>query len=151
MFLLGGVGFAVASAGCGFSSSIKGLLVWRSIQGIAAAFLVPGSLAIISSCFEEESRGKAIGTWAGFTTITTAFGPVLGGWLIEHASWHWVFFINIPLAALVVAISLWHVPESRSPDAGNVDWLGAALATLGLAGLVYGFLESSILGWTHLP
>src|SRR5215831_18524439 len=75
MFLLGVAGFAVASAGCGFSSTIKGLLVWRSVQGIAAAFLVPGSLAIISSCFEEESRGKGIGVWAGFTTITTALGP----------------------------------------------------------------------------
>src|SRR5215467_12412 len=106
MLLLGVAGFAVASAGCGFSSSIKRLLVWRSVQGIAAAFLVPGSLAIISSFFDEKSRGKAIGTWAGFTTITTALGPVLGGWLIEHASWHWIFFINISLVALVVAISL---------------------------------------------
>ena len=106
MFLYGVVGFALASAGCGFSWSIRSLLVWRAIQGIAAAFLVPGSLAIISSSFDEESRGKAIGTWAGFTTITTAFGPVLGGWLIEHATWHWIFFINIPLAAVVFLISL---------------------------------------------
>jgi EmrB/QacA subfamily drug resistance transporter len=149
MFLLGVLGFAVASAGCGFSSSIKSLVVWRSVQGIAAAFLVPGSLAMISSSFDEKSRGKAIGTWAGFTTITTAFGPVLGGWLIEHASWHWIFFLNIPLAAFVLIISFWHVPESRSPDPGSVDWLGASITTLGLAALVYGFLESSILGWTH--
>ena len=116
MFLCGVAGFAIASAGCGFSGGIKGLLVWRSVQGVAAAFLVPGSLAIISASFDEGSRGKAIGTWAGFTTITTAFGPVLGGWLIEHASWHWIFFINIPLAALVLVISLWHVPESRNSD-----------------------------------
>lgn len=149
MFLLGVLGFAVASAGCGFSSSIKSLLLWRSVQGIAGAFLVPGSLAIISSSFDEKSRGKAIGTWAGFTTITTAFGPVLGGWLIEHASWHWIFFLNIPLATLVLIVSFWHVPESRSSDPGSVDWLGASMATLGLAGLVYGFLESAILGWTH--
>jgi EmrB/QacA subfamily drug resistance transporter len=149
MFLLGVLGFAVASAGCGSSSSIKSLLVWRSLQGIAAAFLVPGSLAIISSSFDEKSRGKAIGTWAGFTTITTAFGPVLGGWLIEHASWHWIFFLNIPLAALAWIISFWHVPESRSPDPGSIDWLGASITILGLAALVYGFLESSILGWTH--
>ena len=148
MFLLGVLGFAVASAGCGFSSNIKSLLVWRSVQGIAAAFLVPGSLSIISSSFDEKSRGKAIGTWAGFTTITTALGPVLGGWLIEHVSWHWIFFLNIPLAALVLIISFWHVPESRSPDPGSVDWLGASMATFGLAGLVYGFLESAILGWT---
>jgi EmrB/QacA subfamily drug resistance transporter len=147
--LLGVLGFAVASAGCGFSSNIKSLLVWRSVQGIAAAFLVPGSLAIISSSFDEKSRGKAIGTWAGFTTITTAFGPVLGGWLIDHASWHWIFLLNIPLAAFVLIISFWHVPESRSSDPGSVDWLGASIATFGLAGLVYGFLESAILGWTH--
>jgi len=148
MFLLGIGVFAVASAGCGFSSSIKSLLDWRSVQGIAAAFLVPGSLAIISSSFDEQSRGRAIGTWAGFTTITTAFGPVLGGWLIEHASWHWIFFINIPLAALVLVISLRHVPESRSFDTESVDWLGGTIATIGLAALVYGFVESQILGWT---
>jgi EmrB/QacA subfamily drug resistance transporter len=150
MFLWGVVGFALASAGCGLSSSIKNLLLWRSVQGIAAAFLVPGSLAIISSCFNEKSRGKAIGTWAGFTTITTALGPVLGGWLIEHASWHWIFFINLPVAALVVVTSYWHVPESRSSDSGAIDWLGASIATLGLAALIYGFLESTMLGWTHL-
>jgi EmrB/QacA subfamily drug resistance transporter len=150
MFLLGVAGFAVTSAGCGFSSTIKSLFVWRSFQGIAAAFLVPGSLAIISSAFDEKSRGKAIGTWAGFTTITTALGPVLGGWLIEHASWHWVFFINLPLAALVFVISVWQVPESRSSDTRRIDWCGAAMATLGLAALVYGFLESSVLGWNHL-
>jgi EmrB/QacA subfamily drug resistance transporter len=149
MFLLGVAAFAVASAGCGFSMSVRSLLLWRSFQGIAAAFLVPGSLAIVSSSFAENTRGKAIGTWAGFTTLTTALGPVLGGWLIEHASWHWVFFINVPLAVLVLVISLAHVPESRSSDARSVDWFGAALATLGLAGLVYGFLESPILGWTH--
>jgi EmrB/QacA subfamily drug resistance transporter len=149
MFLLGTLGFAVASAGCGFSSNIKSLLVWRSVQGTAAAFLVPGSLSIISSSFDEKSRGKAIGTWAGFTTITTAFGPVLGGWLIEHASWHWIFFINIPLAALVLIISFRHVPESRKSDPGGADWLGASIATLGLAGLVYGFVESANLGWTN--
>lgn len=147
MFLFGVVGFAVASAGCGFSSSIKSLLIWRSVQGIAAAFLVPGSLAIVSSAFDEESRGKAIGTWAGSTTITTALGPVLGGWLTEHASWHWIFFINVPLAAATLVISLRHVPESRSPESVGVDWWGAAIATLGLAALVYGFLEAVILGW----
>ncbi len=149
MFLLGVIGFAAASVGCGFSSTIKGLLVWRSVQGIAAAFLVPGSLAIISSAFGEKSRGKAIGTWAGFTTITTALGPVLGGWLIDHASWHWIFFLNVPLAALVLVISLWHVPESRSSHPGSVDWLGASIATLGLVALVYGFLQSGVLGWSN--
>ena len=148
MFLMGVAAFAAASAGCGFSSNVRGLIMWRSLQGLAAAFLVPGSLAIISSSFDEESRGRAIGTWSGFTAITTALGPVLGGWLIEHASWHWVFFINVPLAALVLVVSLGHVPESRSSDTRRVDWLGAATATLGLAALVFGFLESARLGWT---
>lgn len=150
MFLLGVAGFAFASVGCGFSSSIKTLLIWRSVQGIAAAALVPGSLAIISACFGEETRGKAIGTWAAFTTITTALGPVLGGWLIEHVSWHWIFFINVPLAALAAFISFWHVPESRNADAGSIDWWGASIATLGLAALIYGFLTSSTLGWRNL-
>ena len=149
MFVAGVVVFGVASAGCGVSSSIPQLIVARCFQGIGAAALVPGSLAIISATFDEQSRGRAIGTWSGFTAITTALGPVIGGWLIEHVSWHWVFYINIPLAAAVVAISLWHVPESRSANPRPVDWVGASVATIGLAGLVYGFLESSTLGWRH--
>jgi len=114
MFLLGVATFAVASAGCGFASNIGQLILARSVQGVGAALLVPGSLAIISTSFDEKSRGQAIGTWSGFTAITTAIGPVLGGWLVQHASWRWVFFINLPLAAAVIAISLWHVPESRN-------------------------------------
>lgn len=149
MFLLGVAGFAVASGGCGLSSSMRELVLWRSAQGVAAAFLVPGSLSIISSSFDEASRGKAIGTWAGFTTVTTALGPILGGWLIENVSWHWVFFINLPLAALVLVISFLHLPESRNPSAGSVDWLGAAVVTAALAALVYGFLESAVLGWRN--
>ena len=149
VFLAGVVAFAIASAGCGMSSSVRMLVIWRCLQGISAAFLVPGSLAIISASFDEESRGKAIGTWSGFTAITMAFGPVLGGWLVEHASWHWVFFINIPLAVLVVVISFWRVPESRNANAHAIDWRGALLATIALAALVYGFLESASLGWGH--
>jgi EmrB/QacA subfamily drug resistance transporter len=149
MFLLGAAAFAGASVGCGLSSSITSLVIWRSVQGIGAAFLVPGSLAIISASFDEKTRGQAIGTWSGFTAITTAFGPVLGGWLIEHVSWHWVFFINVPLAAVVIAISLWHVPESRNATAKKADWLGALVVTAALAGVVYGFLESATLGWRH--
>jgi len=149
MFLLGVAIFAAASFGCGFSPNIRTLVMWRSLQGIGAAFLVPGSLAIISASFDEKSRGQAIGIWSGFTAITTALGPVIGGWLIEHASWHWVFFINVPLGALVIAVSLWHVPESRGLNARRVDWLGAPIATFGLAALVDGFLESATLGWNH--
>jgi EmrB/QacA subfamily drug resistance transporter len=147
VFLTGVTIFAVASAVCGFSSSIHQLIIARSIQGVGAALLVPGSLAIISTSFDEKNRGRAIGTWSGFTAITTGIGPVLGGWLVEHASWRWVFLINIPLAAAVAVISLWRIPESRSADARSVDWTGAVLATVGLGGLVSGFVESVSLGW----
>src|SRR5437667_7676956 len=142
MFLLGVGLFAASSVAFGFSSSIEQLIVGRSIQGIGAAFLVPGSLAIISACFDEKSRGQAIGTWSGFTAITTAMGPVLGGWLVEHASWRWVFLINLPLAAAVIAVSAWRIPESRSASARSIDWIGAMLATWGLGGMVSGCLES---------
>jgi EmrB/QacA subfamily drug resistance transporter len=149
MFVTGVSIFAVASAGCGFASSIQELIIARSIQGVGAALLVPGSLAIISANFDEKSRGQAIGTWSGFTAITTAVGPVLGGWLVEHASWRWVFFLNLPIAVVVVAISLWRIPESRSKSAGRIDWLGAILATAGLGGVVTGFVESPSLGWRN--
>jgi EmrB/QacA subfamily drug resistance transporter len=150
MIFVAGVSiFAIASAACGFASNIHQLIVARSVQGVGAALLVPGSLAIISTSFDEKSRGQAIGTWSGFTAITTAVGPVLGGWLVEHASWRWAFFINLPVAAAVIVISLWQIPESRRLTAGRIDWIGALLATLGLGGLVYGLLESVNLGWTN--
>src|SRR5580692_2345278 len=147
VFLLGVTAFAVASAACGLSPSIHFLVAARSVQGIGAAMLIPGSLAIISASFDEKSRGQAIGTWSGFTAITAALGPVLGGWLIEHASWRWAFFLNIPIAALVISISLRHVPERRNATASHVDWLGAGVVTLGLGGVVYGLIESASLGW----
>jgi multidrug resistance protein len=113
VFLFGVLVFAIASACCGLASNIHQLVMARSIQGFGAAFLVPGSLSIIGASFSEKERGRAIGTWSGFTSITTAIGPVLGGWLVEHTSWRWVFFINLPVAAIVIAISLRRVPESR--------------------------------------
>jgi EmrB/QacA subfamily drug resistance transporter len=149
IFVAGVSLFAIASAGCGLALNISQLIIARSIQGVGAALLVPGSLAIISTSFDDKTRGQAIGTWSAFTAITTAIGPVLGGWLVEHASWRWVFFINLPLAAAVIVISLWFIPESRSTTAGRVDWLGAILATLGLGCLVYGFIESVNLGWRN--
>ena len=149
IFLAGVTTFAASSVVCGVASNLGELILARSIQGVGAALLVPGSLAIISNSFDEESRGQAIGTWSGFTAITTAVGPVLGGWLVEHASWRWVFFINLPFAAVVIAISVWKIPESRSAEAGRVDWMGALLGTVGLGGLVSGFVESANLSWTH--
>jgi len=149
VFLIGVGVFATASIACGLAASIQQLIAARAAQGIGAALLVPGSLAIISAGFDEESRGKAIGTWSGFTAITAALGPVLGGWLIQHASWRWAFFVNVPIAVAVIAISLRHVPESRGSQIKRIDWPGAWLATLGLAGVITGFLESARLGWKH--
>ncbi|MBA3650828.1 MAG: MFS transporter [Chthoniobacterales bacterium] len=151
VFLGGIVLFAAASAWCGFAATIGQLIAARAAQGLGAALLVPGSLAIISSSFPPEERGRAIGTWSGFSAITAAIGPVLGGWLIEHVSWRAVFFINVPLALLVIAIALWRVPETSNPEKARLDWLGALLGAAGLGSLVYGLIESSRLGFGHLP
>jgi len=151
MFLFGVCVFAAASAWCGGASSIHQLIAARTVQGFGAAFLVPGSLSIIGASFEDNERGRAIGTWSGFTAITAVIGPVLGGWLIEHASWRWAFLLNLPLAIAVIVVSIWHVPESRAESVhGPVDWLGALLATFGLGGVVYGLVESSQLTWTSV-
>ncbi len=140
--------FAAASTWCGFAPNVSQLIFARAVQGIGSALVVPGSLAIISASFREKDRGRAIGTWSGFTAITAAAGPVLGGWLIEHASWRWVFFINLPLALIVLIITFRHVPESRNPKAtAGPDWAGAGLAAIGLGGLIYGLIESSNRGW----
>jgi EmrB/QacA subfamily drug resistance transporter len=149
MFLAGVTVFALASVACGLALNVKELVIARTVQGLGGAFLIPGSLSIISASFSEQERGRAIGTWSGFTAITTAAGPLLGGWLIEHASWRWVFFINVPLAAAVIVLSLWHVPESRNPGQDSIDWVGALIATLALAGLTYGFIESGSRGWSQ--
>ncbi len=145
--LVFGVGVAVftlASIWCGLAPDALQLIIARSAQGIGGALLVPGSLAIISAYFEGAERGRAIGTWSGFTAITTALGPVLGGFLVENASWRWVFFINVPLAAAVLAIVATRLPESRDEkSAGKLDLIGAALATLGLGGVVFGLVEAA--------
>ena len=147
IFLLGVVIFAGASGLCGFAGNIGQLIAARAIQGFGAALLVPGSLAIISNSFSEQERGRAIGVWSGFSAITTGIGPVLGGWLIEHVSWRAVFFINLPLAFVVILISLRHVAENSDRKSTRVDWLGATLAALGLGALVYGLIESSQVGF----
>ena len=142
-----GVGlFALASAWCGLAPSSEQLIAARVLQGVGAALLVPNSLAIIGASFEEERRGKAIGTWTSLTSVTLILGPVLGGYLAENVSWRGVFFINIPLAVAVLAITRSHVPESRDPEARRLDLLGAALAAAGLGSIVFGLLESSKVG-----
>lgn len=151
IFLIGVALFALASVGCGLALNIVQLIAARAAQGLGAALLIPGSLAIISSSFPENERGRAIGTWSGFSAITTAIGPVIGGWLVEHVSWRAVFFINIPLALLVILISLWRVPESSDKHSAGLDWLGAIVGAVGLGALVYGLIESSRLGLGSRP
>src|SRR5437763_15416355 len=150
IYAIGVAVFALASVWCGVAPSIHQLIIARAAQGVGGALLVPGSLAIISATFSEEDRGRAIGTWSGATAITTALGPLLGGWLIEHVSWRAVFFLNVPLALAVIALVVLFVPESRDEEeAGRLDLVGAALATLSLAGVVFGLIESSRLGFQH--
>ena len=147
MFLAGVVVFTAASCACGLAANIAELVGARVAQGFGAAFLVPGSLSIVSAAFSESTRGRAIGTWSGFTSITAAIGPVLGGWLMQHGSWRWVFFMNVPIAVAVIAISLWRVPESRSSEHRKIDWIGALMVVGGLGGLTYGLVESGNSGW----
>lgn len=150
MFCLGVMVFAAASVWCGLAGSPGQLIAARGVQGIGGALLVPGSLAIISASFDEARRGKAIGTWAGFSGITAALGPVLGGFLVENVSWRAAFLINVPLAIVVIFIAIRHVPESRDPEARSLDVPGAALAALGLGGVVFGLIEASTRGFSDV-
>jgi EmrB/QacA subfamily drug resistance transporter len=148
VFATGVLVFSLASVWCGLSANIHGLIVARAVQGAGAALLIPSSLALLSASFPEAERGRAIGTWSGFSGITAAFGPVLGGWLVQQFTWRWVFFINVPLAAAVLFILFLRVPETRAQTrVGQLDWLGAALATFSLGGLVYGLLAVPAQGW----
>jgi EmrB/QacA subfamily drug resistance transporter len=141
IYLLGVAIFALASAGCGLSRNIDTLILARSIQGLGAALLVPGSLALITATFPENTRGQAIGTWSGFSAITAAIGPVIGGWLIEHSTWRWVFFLNLPFALATILLGA-KLPESRNEESSQrVDWLGAFLVTLGLGAITYALIE----------
>lgn len=144
VFSVGVLFFALASIWCGLAPNVTQLIVARGVQGVAAALLVPESLALISANFGKEKRGQAIGTWSGFTAIAAGIGPVLGGWLVERFSWRWIFFINVPLAAVALLIAWQRVPESRNEEAkGRLDWRGATLATIGLTGIVFGLIESN--------
>ena len=144
VFAIGVALFAAASAWCGVAPDIAQLIVARGLQGIGGALLIPGSLALISVSFPAEQRGRAIGTWSGYTSITAAIGPVLGGWLVEHGSWRWVFFLNLPLALAVLGLTLWRVPESRAEKiARHLDWPGALLTAVALGGIVFALIESA--------
>lgn len=144
VFVVGVVWFAVASLACGLAVNVEMLIGARAVQGVGAALLTPGSLAILQASFRSTDRARAIGAWSGLGGVATAIGPLLGGWLVDVASWRWVFLINLPVAALVVWLAQRHVPESRDPGAAGtaVDWTGGLLGALTLAGFTYALIEA---------
>jgi EmrB/QacA subfamily drug resistance transporter len=143
-FLVGVVVFACASIACGVSASMTQLITARCLQGVGGALLVPNSLALLSANFTGAARGRAIGAWSGLASMMTAVGPVLGGWLVQHGSWRWVFFLNVPLAVVTIWITLRKTPSIPPvPQQSRVDFAGALLATLGLSGLTYCLIEWS--------
>jgi EmrB/QacA subfamily drug resistance transporter len=143
MFALGIVIFGLASLGCAFAPSVQVLIAARCVQGIGGALATPESLALISAFFTGAERGRAIGTWSGFASITGAVGPLIGGWLTQHASWRWVFLLNLPIAVAVLAISARGFPESRDEEMPQqLDLAGGVLATLGLGAFTYGLIAS---------
>ncbi len=144
IFVMGAVGFTLASLLCAVSINVPMLVGARVLQGVAAAMLTPGSLSIIQASFVPEDRGRAIGLWSGLGGVGTAIGPFLGGWLVDAASWRWIFLLNVPLGIAVVTVAVRHVPETRDPNAtGRVDIPGAVLGALALAGLTLGLSETS--------
>jgi EmrB/QacA subfamily drug resistance transporter len=148
VFMIGIALFAVSSIACGLSADTRQLIIARAFQGIGGALLTPGSLAIITAAFPQGERGRAIGLWSGFSAITAAIGPVLGGWFVDNLSWRWIFFINVPIAIAVLVLSFRFVPESRDESArGRLDVRGALTGTAALATLTWGALESSNRGF----
>jgi EmrB/QacA subfamily drug resistance transporter len=143
VFLIGVVWFALASVLCGAAPDIGVLIAARALQGIGGALLTPGSLAIIQASFAPDDRPRAVGAWSGLGGVAGAAGPLLGGWIVSAVGWRWVFLLNVPLAAVVVAVASRHVPETRDPSAhGRFDIAGAALAAAALAGISYALIEA---------
>jgi len=150
IFALGIVLFTGASIWCGLSPNTSQLIIARAFQGAGGALLVPGSLAIVNISFSDKRRGRAIGIWSGFTAITTTLGPILGGWLAQNLSWRFVFFINVPLALIVLGILYWRIPESRKGNGEErLDLWGSLLATLSLGCIVFGLIDSGNIGFGH--
>lgn len=139
VFAIGIVLFVLSSVWCGLAPNVSQLIAARAVQGVGGALLTPGSLAIIRASFPGEQRSRSVGRWSSFTAITSALGPLLGGWLVQHASWRWIFFINVPLALVVLSILYWRVPESRNGEgSSHLDWPGALLAAMSLGQLSTG-------------
>ncbi len=148
MFQLGVIVFAVASMACAVAPNVATLVGARLLQGVGGALLTPGSLAILEASFRTDDRSRAIGAWSGLSGVASAFGPFIGGWLVDAASWRWIFLINVPLAVAVVAVTARHVPESLDPDADrHVDGLGAVLIGVALGALSWGLIAAGDQGW----
>src|SRR5215213_7729260 len=147
VYVAGVIGFALASVACGLAPDVRTLIAARAVQGLAAALLTPGSLALLQATFAPSDRSRVIGLWSGLTGVAAAIGPFLGGWLIQVADWRWAFLINLPIAAVVVAITRSHVPDHRPPATGHrLDWTGAGLLALSLAGLTF-----ALTAWSDAP
>jgi len=147
VFMIGTAIFTLASVACGLAANIGHLIAARSVQGIGSAMLTPGSLAIISATFNQQQRGRAVGIWSAATAVAGVLGPVLGGSLVQFASWRWIFFINVPFAIAVLAIAALCIPESRDDEAAHhLDIAGALLATLALGAITYGLIEAGAMG-----
>ncbi|GAB3689030.1 MFS transporter [Saccharopolyspora tripterygii] len=150
VFTIGLVVFTLASLGCGLASTGEVLIIARLVQGVGGALLVPGSLALINASIDPDDRGEAVGRWAGLTGVSSAVGPFVGGWLVDAASWRWVFLINVPIAAAAL-LALRHVPETRDPNAsGRLDIGGAVAVTAGLTGTIFALIEVPTTGWNPL-
>jgi len=149
IFSWGIVLFVAASILSALSRSVAQLIIFQAVQGVGAAMMVPGSLALINTSFEQSTRGKVIGLWAGYSGGIAASGPFLGGWLTQALGWPYVWWINLPLGLIALLITLKYIPESRNPDAKKLDWLGGAWLALGLFGLSYGLMEAPASGWHH--
>ena len=148
IFQLGVVIFAVGSLLCAVAPTAPLLVVFRVVQGIGGALLTPGSLAILEASFRPSDRGRAIGAWSGLSGVAGAIGPFVGGWLVDAASWRWIFLINLPLAAVVVAVTVRHVPETADPEASHtIDYAGAVLIGLGLGGVTWALIAAGDDGW----
>ncbi|MDO5740838.1 MAG: MFS transporter [Ornithinimicrobium sp.] len=143
VYLVGMGWFLVGSIACAFAQSPDQLIAMRVVQGVGAAMLTPGALAIIQSSYAPQDRGAAIGTWAGMSGIAAAIGPFVGGWIVDNASWRWIFAINVPLCLAVIGLAWWAAPESRAPAAGRFDRIGAALAVLGLGALTFAVTDAT--------
>jgi EmrB/QacA subfamily drug resistance transporter len=149
VFLIGTIWFAGASLLCGAAPNVDVLIGARVLQGVGAALLTPGSLAILQASFRERDRARAVGAWSGLGGVAGAIGPFLGGWLVDGPGWRWAFLINVPVAALVVICALASVPETRDPHAARgLDVVGAGLAVVSLGAATWALTEAGTRGWT---